>query len=52
MANPTVSHSLINDYLDALGVPHTSGYSEKRVKGMPFKTLFGLSKLLEEYGVK
>lgn len=44
--------SLFNDYLTALGVPHTDGYSERRFETMPFHTLFGLSELLEEYGVK
>ncbi len=43
---------LINDYLDALGVPHTAGYSSSRFSSMPFRSLFGLKKLLEEYGVK
>lgn len=51
MANRYTSHSLINDYLTVLGVPHTEDYSDKRVASMPFHTLFGLSKLLEEYGV-
>lgn len=45
-------HTLINDYLTALGVPHDEAYSNSRVDKMPFKTLFGLSKLLEEYGIK
>lgn len=44
--------SLFNDYLTALGVPHTDGYSERRFETMPFHTLFGLSELLEEYGVR
>ena len=43
---------LINDYLEALGVPHTDSYTADRLKAMPFHTLFGLTKLLEEYGVK
>lgn len=44
--------SLFNDYLTALGVPHTDSYSGHRFESMPFPTLFGLSELLEEYGVK
>lgn len=44
--------SLICDYLEALGVPHTSGYSNKRVDDMAFQTFFGLSKLLEEYKIQ
>lgn len=52
MASSQMNHTLICDYLQALGVPHTQGYSDKRFAGMPFHTMFGLSKLLEEYGVK
>lgn len=43
--------SLFSDFLAQLGVPHTVDYSDGRFAGMPFKSLFGLSKLLEEYGV-
>ncbi len=45
------SHTLINDYLTAFGVPHTDEYGATNYEAMPFKTLFGLSKLLEKYGV-
>ncbi len=51
MASPR-QHTLINDYLRCLGVPHTGQYSDSRIKDIPFKTLFGFSKLLEEYGVE
>ncbi|MBD5356781.1 MAG: vitamin K epoxide reductase family protein [Bacteroides sp.] len=44
-------HTLITDYLQVLGVPYTEDYAISRVEAMPFKTLFGFSKLLEEYGV-
>ncbi len=43
---------LINDYLSALGVPHTESYTSQRLNEMPFHTLYGFTKLLEEYGVK
>ncbi|MBD5319041.1 MAG: hypothetical protein HDS09_07290 [Bacteroides sp.] len=43
--------TLFSDFLNTLGVKHTPGYSDRRFKDMPFKTLFGLSKLLEEYGI-
>jgi len=43
---------LLSDFLTGLGVPHTTGYSNARFASMPFKTLFGLSKLLEEYGIE
>lgn len=52
MASKTMHHTLLDDYLTALGVPHTASYSKERLEGLPFKTLFGLSKLLEEYGIK
>lgn len=45
------SHTLIGDYLSLLGVPHTEKYSADRFESMPFHTMFGLTKLLEEYGV-
>lgn len=38
-------------FLDALGVPHTVRYSDKRFGQMTFRSLFGLSKLLESYGI-
>lgn len=44
--------TLIGDYLNVLGVRHTSDYTSKRFSDMPFQTMFGLTKLLEEYGVE
>lgn len=52
MAGKTIQHTLINDYLTVLGVPHTEDYSNKRIAKMPFHTLFGFSKLLKKYGVE
>ena len=43
--------SLFSDWLQALGVRHTCGYSDRQYARMPFRTLFGLSKLLQSYGV-
>ncbi|MBD5249200.1 MAG: vitamin K epoxide reductase family protein [Barnesiella sp.] len=43
--------SVITDYLTSLGVPFTHDYTLGRIGKMPFKTMFGLSKLLEEYGI-
>lgn len=40
------------DYLKTLGVPFTEDYTEKRYHEMPFQTVFGLTKLLQEYGVE
>lgn len=45
-------NTLICDYLEQLRVPHTRNYSNSRFRKMPFKSMFGLSKLLEEYGIK
>lgn len=46
------THTLLSDYLAALGVPHTAEYSGEQFAGMPFHTLFGLTKVLEKYGVR
>ena len=43
---------IFTDFLEVLGVPHTRRYSLGRFENMPFKSLFGMSKLLEEYGVE
>lgn len=43
--------TLLSDFLRELGVRHTAAYSDERFLDMPFKSLFGLSKLLTEYGV-
>ncbi|MCM1152433.1 MAG: hypothetical protein NC328_02100 [Muribaculum sp.] len=45
-------HNLFIDYLRELGVPFTQDYSVKKFDEMPFPTLFGMTKLLETYGVK
>ncbi len=44
--------TLFTDFLTELGVPYTYGYSAGRFSDMPFKSLFGLSKLLQEYGIE
>lgn len=43
--------SLFSDYLRALGVRHTEDYSDRRFGEMPFQSMFGMVKLLQEYGV-
>jgi len=43
--------TLLSDLLTVLGVRHTELYSDKRFSQMPFRSMFGLSKLLREYGV-
>lgn len=41
---------IFSDFLSALGIAHTNKYSDNRFKNMPFKSWFGMSKLLTEYG--
>lgn len=43
--------SLFSDFLGALGVRHTEGYSDRRFEQMPFQSMFGIAELLKEYGV-
>lgn len=44
--------TLFDAFLTALRVPHTRLYANKRFNTMTFKSLFGLTSLLEEYGVE
>lgn len=44
--------SLLSDWLTLLGVGHTHSYTLEKEKAMPFKTWFGFSRALEEYGVE
>lgn len=43
--------SLFSDFLKQLGVRHTEAYSDHRFACMPFQSMFGLSKLLGDYGI-
>ncbi len=43
--------TLLSDFLKQLGVAHTESYSDKAFDTMSFKSLFGFSRLLGEYGV-
>lgn len=52
MSTKSQQHNLLGDYLEVLGVPHTHDYSLQRLEQMPFKSLFGFSKLLGEYGIE
>ena len=45
-------HTLVTDLLTVLKVPFTKDYTKQRFETMPFKTLFGVSQLLIEYGVE
>lgn len=47
----TTDHTLVSDLLTALKVPFTQDYTKQRFDSMPFKTLFGVTQLLKEYGV-
>lgn len=42
---------ILSDFLTALSVPHTTDFTNSQFAQMSFKSLFGLSKLLEKYGV-
>ena len=44
--------NIIGDFLTALGVRHTDDYTRRQLDGMAFKTLFGVSKVLQTYGVQ
>lgn len=48
MKEPT----LFSDFLEALKVPHTLSYSSRAYRAMPFRSLFGLQKLLLAYGIE
>ena len=48
----TTDHTLVTDLLTVLKVPFTQYYTKQRFETMPFKTLFGVSQLLKEYGVE
>lgn len=45
-------HNLVSDFLAQLHVAHTKTYTAQRFAAMPFKTLFGVTQLLKEYGVE
>ena len=45
-------HTLFTDFLQELGVPHTASFSDRQYKAMPFQSLFGLTKLLQQYGME
>lgn len=47
----TREHNICSDLLQQLGVKHTPDYCQSRLDSMPFKSLFGLKKLLQEFGV-
>ena len=48
----STDHTLLTDLLTVLKVPFTKDYTKQRFETMPFKTLFGVSQLLKEYGVE
>ena len=45
-------NKILSDFLTQLQVPHTEKYTDRRFEGMAFKTLFGMQRVLEDYGVK
>lgn len=46
-----VGTTIFSDYLKALGVKHTGCFSDREFHRMPFKSLFGFSRLLTGYGI-
>lgn len=46
------AETLFTSFLRELGVRHTTEYSDRRFRTMPFKTLFGFSRLLQAYGIQ
>lgn len=45
-------HTIVSDFLTSLKVPFTQAYTKQRFEAMPFKTLFGVTNLLKDYGVE
>lgn len=43
--------SIFTTFLNSLGVPYTEEYSDRQLRRMPFKSLFGFSRLLTSYGI-
>lgn len=43
--------TIFSDFLTDLGVKHTEWYADEQFHAMTFKSLFGLSKLMEAYGI-
>ncbi|MBD5311764.1 MAG: vitamin K epoxide reductase family protein [Bacteroides sp.] len=43
--------SIFTTFLNSLGVPYTEEHSDRQFRKMPFKTLFGFSRLLTSYGI-
>lgn len=44
--------TIFSDFLKALDVPHTGTESDAAFHKMPFRTLFGFSRLLKSYGIE
>lgn len=44
--------TIFSDFLHELQVPHTGDYSDTQFRQMPFKSLFGFSRLLKSYNVE
>lgn len=46
-----IKESIFTIFLRELDVRHTTEYSTRRFRNMPFKSLFGFSRLLQSYGI-
>lgn len=45
------TQTIFSEFLSLLGVKHTLKYSNQAFESMDFKSLFGLNKLLDDYGI-
>lgn len=52
MLSVDMAGNILYDFLGQLGVACTPDYCDRQIAAMPFKSLFGLSKLLQTYGVE
>lgn len=44
-------YTILSDFLTQLGVRHTDNFTNRQFRSMAFQTVFGLKKLLGDYGV-
>ena len=52
MSSTATDTTIFSDLLQELGVRHTAPYSDRRFRQLSFPTLFGLTKLMQEYGIE
>ena len=52
MSSTATDTTIFSDLLQEIGVRHTAPYSDRRFRQLSFPTLFGLTKLMQEYGIE